>query len=127
MKSSGGAKTNNNSGNRNESAVTGALCRIAGGIASFSEKIERISGKMPEHIAIALYFIGHLLMMLVHEPWFDEALAWLIARDSSLYEILFVAPRYEGHPSLCHLVLAPCARAGASYELSLSLISLFFS
>ncbi len=127
MKSSGGAKTNDISGNSNESAVTGALCKIAGGITSFSEKIERIPGKMPERIAIAIYFIGHFLMMLVHEPWFDEALAWLIARESSLHEILFVAPRYEGHPSLWHLVLAPFAKAGASYELSLNLISLLFS
>ena len=127
MKSSLGSKKDDNSGNSNESAVTGALCKIAGGISSFSEKIEHIPGKMPERIAIALYFIGHLLMMLVHEPWFDEALAWLIARDSSLYEIMFVTPRYEGHPALWHLVLAPFAKAGASYELSLNLISLLFS
>ncbi len=127
MKSSGGAKTNNNSGNSNESTVTGALCKMAGGISSFSEKIERIHGKMPERIAIAIYVIGHFLMMLVHEPWFDEALAWLIARDSSLYEILFVAPHYEGHPALWHLVLAPFAKLGVSYELSLGVISLLFS
>lgn len=37
--------------------------------------------------AVLAYIIGG-----VHEPWSDEAQAWLIARDASLYDLLFVLP-----------------------------------
>lgn len=112
---------------QNEGKITLALLKISGSITGLAEKIEHIKGRMPERLAVSLYLVGHILMMFVHEPWFDEALAWLIARDSSLYEILFVAPHYEGHPSLWHLVLMPFAKLGAPYELSLNLVSLIFS
>src|SRR4051812_40575150 len=48
----------------------------------------------------------------LHEPWFDEAQAWLIARDATLWEILG-RMSYEGSPPLWHLLLAPLAKAGA--------------
>ena len=103
-------------------------------ISSLSEKINRfaniiegIKGRKVEHIALLLYIVAHFLICLVHEPWFDEAFAWLISRDSSLYEILFETPHYEGHPSLWHLVLVPFAKGGLPYELSLSIVSLVFS
>jgi hypothetical protein len=40
-----------------------------------------------------------------HEPWADEAQAWLLCRDSSLLELLWERLRYEGHPSLWYLIL----------------------
>ncbi len=103
-----------------------AFGNIAGRLDGISGKIEGIKGKKPEHIAVFLYALFHILMLLVHEPWFDESLSWLIARDSSLYEIFFNAPVYEGHPSLWHLVLLPFAKIGAPYELTLNLLSLLF-
>ncbi len=117
----------NSNKSKKDGAVTEAINKLADRISSFSEKVENIPGKLPEKITVALYFIAHMLMLLVHEPWFDEAVAWLIARDSSLYEILFTAPHYEGHPSLWHLILVPFAKTGAPYELSLCLISLAFT
>ncbi len=80
-----------------------------------------------ELFVMIAYSIGHLIIGFFHEPWFDESLAWLIARDSSLYEILFVAPHFEGHPSLWHLVLMPFAKSGMPFGLSLNIISLLFS
>lgn len=103
------------------------IVKAGDGIKNFSDKIEKISGKAPEIIAMLAYTVGHFLMMLAHEPWFDEALAWLIAKDSTVWEILFEAPHYEGHPGLWHLVLMPFAKCGAPYELSLSVISFVFS
>lgn len=50
----------------------------------------------------------------LHEPWFDEAQAWLLARDSSLPE-LFSRMSYEGTPPLWHLLLFPLAKLGAPY------------
>ena len=110
-----------------EGVLTKALCRMSQAVLKLSDRIERIKGKKPEFFVVFLYCFSHMLMLIVHEPWFDEALAWLIARDSSVYELLFVAPHYEGHPSLWHLVLLPFAKLGASYELSLSVVSLIFS
>ena len=40
-----------------------------------------------------------------HEQWFDESQAWLIARDSSLGDMLTHRLRYEGAPPLWHLLL----------------------
>lgn len=46
-----------------------------------------------------------LFVVRYHEPWFDEAQAWLIARDSSPFDILFRRMRYEGTPALWHFIL----------------------
>jgi len=40
-----------------------------------------------------------------HEPWADEAQAWLIARDLNLSSIWFHELRYEGTPGLWHTTL----------------------
>ena len=82
---------------------------LSGVILKFSKKVEDISGKVPELIACIVYAVGHLLMGLVHEPWYDEAVAWQIARSASVKDILFEIPHYEGHPPLWHLILAPQA------------------
>ncbi len=50
-----------------------------------------------------------------HEPWFDEAQAWLVARDAPLGELLSTWLRYEGNPGLWHALLAAPARLGAPY------------
>ena len=55
------------------------------------------------------------LLVPRHEPWFDEAQAWLIARDASPWDVIWKYARYEGSPSLWHLLLAIPAKAGAPY------------
>ena len=62
-----------------------------------------------------------------HEPWLDEAQAWMIARECSLWEILFKIPHTEGHPPLWHLILAPFAKSGVPYELGIKSISIIIS
>ena len=69
--------------------------------------------------ALLAWFIGS-----VHEPWADEAQAWLIARDASLYNMMFQLPHGELNPSLWHLMLI-VPSTYLSYE-SLRYISLFF-
>ena len=112
---------------KNDGAVNKSINSISSGITRLCDRMEAIKGRTPERIAVMTYLACRITMSFVHEPWFDEALAWLIARDSSIYEILFVAPHYEGHPSLWHLVLAPFARLGVPYELSMNLVSIIFS
>ncbi|MBO5208320.1 MAG: hypothetical protein J6B68_03135 [Lachnospiraceae bacterium] len=80
-----------------------------------------------ERTVLIIYAMLHLLMAIVHEPWFDEAEAWQIARSASLQTLLTEVTHYEGHPPLWHLVLMPLAKGGAPYELTLTLVSLLFS
>lgn len=50
-----------------------------------------------------------------HEPFMDEAQAWLLARDAPLPQLFTRFIRYEGSPGLWHLLLAVPARAGLPY------------
>ncbi|MBA2609284.1 MAG: hypothetical protein H0U92_10120 [Actinobacteria bacterium] len=61
------------------------------------------------HAAMLVWVVSH------HEPWFDEAQAWLLARDASVYDLIVKYPRYEGSPALWHLILAVPAKLGAPY------------
>jgi hypothetical protein len=61
-----------------------------------------------------------------HEPWFDEAQAWLLARDSRLLDLINIHLRYEGSPGLWHLILSPVAQSGFPYA-SLNRIGALFA
>jgi hypothetical protein len=67
-------------------------------------------------LALAMLAVLMTAMALViprHEPWFDEAQAWLLARDAPWWDIVLKYARREGSPSLWHLILAPAAQAGS--------------
>lgn len=76
---------------------------------------------------LCVYSIIVIVVMFYHEPWYDEAEAWLIARDTTLYNLLLVRPHFEGHPPLWHLLLRIPAKAGFPYELSLKTIQFIFA
>lgn len=95
-------------------------------IAVFARKAEKLPGKVPEILVLLVYAAAHLGMAVVHEPFFDEAEAWQIARSVTLRTLFLETTHYEGHPPLWHLILMPLAKAGAPYELSLTLVSLAF-
>lgn len=77
-----------------------------------------------EFAVLCFYIVALSAMMCFHEPWYDEAQAWLIARDGSWSEILFEIPHYEGHPPLWYVVLAVFAKVGADFDLTLKLLTL---
>ncbi|MCK8060019.1 MULTISPECIES: hypothetical protein [unclassified Fusibacter] len=72
-------------------------------------------------IFITLTFI----LILNHEPWADEAQAWLLSQDLSIGQLLFHQLRYEGSPGLWHLTLHVLSSQDLPY-LSMNLISGFF-
>lgn len=76
---------------------------------------------------LVVYAALYILVSFFHEPWFDEAQAWQIARTASLRDILFVIPHYEGHPALWHLILAIPAKLGLPYEISLKAVGFIFT
>lgn len=104
----------------------GILQAVAEGVAALCRKVEAVPGRAPEIFALLFYAAAHLGMAVVHEPFFDEAEAWQIARSVTLKTLLLETTHYEGHPPLWHLILMPLAKAGAPYELSLTLVSLAF-
>ena len=77
-------------------------------------------------ITLIIYLLGVCTVSFFHEPWFDEAQAWAVARAGTIKEILFEIPHNEGHPPLWDLLLLPFAKLGAPYELSLAIVNIFF-
>ena len=78
--------------------------------------------KAPEGLAFAVFLAALGAVSYFHEPWFDEAQAWLIARDASYGDILFLLPHYECHPPLWHLILSLPAKLGVPFEAGLKTI-----
>ena len=56
-------------------------------------------------MAWSVFTAALVLIVPYHEPWFDEAQAWLIARDNSLFDVIFRRMHYEGTPALWHFLL----------------------
>lgn len=78
-------------------------------------------------ISFAAYIILLSIVAAFHEPWFDEAQAWQIAKCASFYDMIFTIPHYEGHPPLWYLILIPFAKTGMPYEFSLAFVNILFS
>jgi hypothetical protein len=64
---------------------------------------------------IGIYLALNITLLLRHEPWRDEAQAWLLVRDVKDFTTLFHMMGYEGHPFLWHLLLWLPARLGLSF------------
>lgn len=75
-------------------------------------------------IVFIAYVTVTVTVSCFHEPWFDEAQAWLIARDCSWKELLTVRTHYEGHPPLWWMLLAIPAKLGMPYEIGLKSLNL---
>lgn len=101
--------------------------KMGDAVYNLNKKAEAAAGHIPELTATVLYAVLHIVISCFHEPWYDEAVAWQIAKSASVKDIFFTLPHYEGHPPLWHLILMPFARLGCPYEFSLALVSLIFS
>lgn len=69
----------------------------------------------PVYWVTIVYLVIGLLMVIFHEPWMDEAWAWLAARDSSPLQLIDLMS-YAGSPALWHFLLYPLAQLGFPYE-----------
>ncbi len=62
-------------------------------------------------VIFGIYTAVTYSLAINHESWFDEGMAWVIARDvplSGLFDVL----THEGHPALWYLILMPFAKLG---------------
>ncbi len=66
--------------------------------------------------AAAVYCCVVALSIARHEPWADEAQAWLLARDSSLADLWTRLLHYEGTPGVWHTLLHVLIRLGLPYS-----------
>ncbi len=66
----------------------------------------------------ALFVYGCVVACSVwrHEPWADEAQAWLLARDGGLIKLWSTLLHYEGSPGLWHTVLWVLIKLGVPYR-----------
>ncbi len=65
-------------------------------------------------LAFGLFALLTTTLVAHHQPWRDEADAWLMARDASVGELFHYAG-YSGTPVLWYLIQVPFAKAGAAY------------
>ena len=68
-----------------------------------------------EAAVLAIYSLLVSVLVWYHEPWSDEAQAWLIARDSSFPDLFLHRLHYEGTPGLWHALLWIACRLHLSY------------
>lgn len=99
----------------------GALPVVVGPPPDLPARLRALGRRLPEardparFALFGAYCVVLALLVSAHEPWFDEAQAWLLARDSGLVELLTERLRYEGTPGLWHLLLMGPAQAGWPY------------
>ena len=76
------------------------------------------SARRQQGVQLAV-LVGYAAVVAVaiafHEPWADEAQAWLLARDQGFWHLLLHSIRYEGSPGLWHSFLWALARMHAGY------------
>lgn len=103
------------------------LFNLSDKIINLTNRFEGIPNRIPEIMVLVLFPILVAVFGYFHEPWFDEAQAWQIAKCASFKEILFYLPHFEGHPPLWHLILSVFAKNGFPYEITIKVIAFIFS
>ena len=68
-----------------------------------------------ETLVLAAYALVAGVGIAWHEPWADEAQAWLMARDSGWWQMMLHGVRYEGSPGLWQTLLWILARLHVGY------------
>lgn len=77
-------------------------------------------------IVFAIYVTLLAIAVSHHEPWMDEAQAWLLAKDTGFKELFIKYLRYEGSPGLWHLILMVPAKLGVPYY-TINILSAVFA
>lgn len=96
---------------------------MANGVSSARVARLRLArNSLAEYLVLLLFTATAGVAAWFHEPWSDEAQAWLIARDLSIPGILHQMG-YEGSPPLWHLLLWVLTRLHLPYA-ALGLVSL---
>ena len=69
-------------------------------------------------IGLIVYICITVVMLVNHQPWFDEAHAWTVAQELNILDIIYQAP-LEGHTFLWYTLLMPFAKTNFFYPWSM--------
>ena len=69
-----------------------------------------------EFYIILIYMTFTFITLMLHEPWFDEAQSWMIAKDLDVLGIISQM-KYEGHSALWSLMLHVFVKLGFNYNI----------
>lgn len=67
--------------------------------------------KKADLLAFIIYAIATFVLILYHEPWYDELHSWLVSRELSFFGIIYQM-RYDGYFALWSHILLPFASFG---------------
>lgn len=67
-------------------------------------------------IILVIFIVLSLYIGTKHEPWADEANAWLLAKDATIKELLTRYLHSDGHPILWHLIIKLFQLIGLKYK-----------
>lgn len=90
--------------------------------SSFQKFKQYLNSTRAENLILWIYTAFSFFLVLIHEPWRDEAQFWLLARDASIPEILSNISK-EGIPPLWQLMLKPFVMLGLPYYPTMNIIS----
>lgn len=76
----------------------------------------RLAARLLPFCVSIVYALVVAAAVLHHEPWADEAQAWLLARDASLADLWLKLMHYEGSPGLWQTLLHGLVRIGLPYS-----------
>ncbi len=76
------------------------------------KNIDRIIG----YFLFAGWLTLNGILLVLHEPWRDEANVWLMAKELSPAQ-LFHEIKYQGHPCLWYLMVMPIAKIGLPFRM----------
>ena len=94
---------------------------------SFIRKFNKIPSVYPAACATVLYAVFIIWLTCFHEFWFDEAQAWVIAKNASITDILFKIPHYETPPPLWQFLLSIPAKAGLPFVPTMKAVQTVFA
>ena len=91
------------------------------------KKIKNIKKEYIIYGIICLCFVVlSIIIAKAHEPWADEAHAWLMARDTTLKDLFTFILHVDGHPALWHIILKIFQLFGLPYT-KMFIIPIIFS
>lgn len=93
---------------------------------NFSGKSASGSDNLWFWIVICLYLLITIVRLVFHQPWYDEAHAWSIAKDLNLLEIIKLMC-FEGHTFIWYLLLMPFAKTNFHYPWPMLIMNYVFA
>ncbi len=77
------------------------------------------------YIILGIWIVITLLRVIFHQPWYDEAHAYMMAQQLSLLDII-AQMKFEGHTFIWYLLLMPFAKADLWYPYPMLILNWFF-